>query len=136
MEDFADEYVTDKEMEKVRAKQVLLSDRFLQGGDKIEFIKDVREYYENMDWVKNMSFFGSHLTSAQSDWVWNYMSEQPDEYLVKVYDKLKSILTVTADVVGIQTATITKLEKEGRFFNVKPDIHDFIVPFPSATRNR
>jgi hypothetical protein len=134
LEDFTDEFLRDKEKEKVRAKKVLFYNRFLEGGDKIGFMKDVREYYENVDWVKNMTIFGSDVTSAQSSWVWSYMAEQPDEYLVKVYDKLKDIMTVRADTTaGIQAATIKRLEKEGRFFNVHGNLQDFIVPFPHTT---
>ena len=132
-EDFDDEYMNRKEKEKARANKDVFYDQFFKhGNNKIKFIKKACEYYRSIDFTKNTKIFGTEQTDAQSDWLWIYVAEQPDEFYEKVYDKLKNIITVTEDR-GIQAGTITKLEKEGRFFNINGSLQDFKVSFPRPT---
>ena len=140
-DDVNDEYLNTKEKKEVRAKKDAFYNRFLQGADKKfdkkfdkkndkkNFIKEVCEYYRSTDYTKNEKMFGSELEDAESSWLWTYVEDQPDEFLEKVYDKLREIITVT-DETGIQAATITRLEKEGRFFNINGKLKDFKVFFP------
>ena len=129
-DDANDEYLNRTEKKEVRAKKDMFYNRFLEGGPgKKNFIKEVCEYYRSTDYTKNEKIFGSELEDAESSWLWTYVEDQPDTFLVKVYDKLKEIITVTKDT-GIQAATITRLEKEGRFFNVHGALKDFKFLFP------